>query len=76
MPLAAARTPWHTAGVSTKVIAQQLADLRRRVAKLEGSSPKPSNGWEEIVGTSKGQSLDREAARLGAEWRAKENRRK
>jgi hypothetical protein len=61
--------------VSTKVIAQQLADLQKRVANLEAEvKRKPRWAWKQIIGTSKGQRLDREAARLGAAWRAKANR--
>ena len=63
--------------MSTKVIEQQLTDLQKRVASLEAAVRRgPREGWKQIVGISKGQPLDREAARLGAKWRAKENRRK
>ena len=63
--------------MSTKVIEQHLTDLQRRVADLEAAiKPRPRDGWKQIVGISKGQTLDRQAARLGAEWRAKENKRK
>ncbi|HWY75602.1 MAG TPA: hypothetical protein VN281_08290 [Verrucomicrobiae bacterium] len=63
--------------MSTKLIEQKLADLQRRVTKLEGGvRGKPRGAWKEIIGVSKGQSLDQEAARLGAQWRSKENTRK
>jgi hypothetical protein len=63
--------------VSAKVIEQQLADLQRRVANLEGEVKRRSrDAWKQIIGASKGQRLDREAARLGAQWRADENKRK
>ena len=63
--------------VSTKVLVEQLADLQRRVATLEkGLTLKSRGAWKRIVGSSKGQALDREAARLGAQWRAKQNKRK
>jgi hypothetical protein len=63
--------------VSAKVIEQQLADLQRRVTNLEGEVMRiPRPAWKQIIGASKGQRLDREAARLGAKWRAKENKRK
>jgi hypothetical protein len=63
--------------MSTKMIEQQLSDLQRRVASLEAAAQRsPRGGWKQIIGISKGQDLDREAARLGAKWRAKENRRK
>ena len=68
---------WHTKGMSTKLIEQHLTDLQRRVASLEAAvKPGPRDAWKQIIGISKGQSLDRAAARLGAEWRAKENKRK
>jgi hypothetical protein len=67
----------HTERMSTKVIEQQLTDLRKRVASLEAAvKPGPRGGWKQIIGISKGHALDREAARLGAGWRAKENKRK
>jgi len=63
--------------MSTKLIEQQLTALRKRVASLEAAiKPKPRDGWKQIIGISRGQAMDREAARLGAEWRLKENRRK
>jgi len=43
---------------------------------LEHANRQSRKGWQEIIGASKGQRLDAEAARLGAEWRAKENKRK
>jgi hypothetical protein len=59
------------------MIEQQLADLRKRVSNLEErKNLKPRDAWRQIIGASKGQILDREAARLGAQWRAKENKRK
>jgi hypothetical protein len=63
--------------MSTKLIERQLADLQKRVASLETEvKRKPRDAWKLLIGTSKGQPLDREAARLGAEWRARENKRK
>src|SRR5207244_11025975 len=56
---------------------QRLTELQRRVASLEAAvKPRPRDAWKQIIGISKGQPLDREAARLGAEWRAKENKRR
>ena len=67
---------WHTERMSTKLIEQHLTDLQRRVASLEAAvKPRPRDAWKQIIGISKGQPLDREVARLGAEWRAKENKR-
>ncbi|MDB6032830.1 MAG: hypothetical protein JWM16_3168 [Verrucomicrobiales bacterium] len=63
--------------MSTKLIEQQLSDLQKRVADLETVvKRKPRDAWKQIIGTSKGQNLDREAAKLGATWRAKQNKRK
>ena len=59
------------------MIEQQLAELQKRVATLEAGLKRPPRGaWRQIIGTSKGHPLDQEAARLGAAWRAKENKRK
>ncbi len=77
MRLESAASKRQIQAVSTKVIERQLADLEKRVAELEtGVSCNSRNGWKQIIGTSKGQRLDREAAKLGAQWRAKANRRK
>src|SRR4051812_19633273 len=74
--IATARPAWHNHPVSIKLIEQQLTELRTRVANLEAQvKAKPREAWKQIVGTSKGQALDRQAARLGAEWRAKQKKR-
>ena len=74
--IARATSGWHTQPMSTKVIEQQLTDLQKRVAGLEAAVRRgPREGWKQIIGISKGQALDREAARLGAKWRMKENNR-
>jgi hypothetical protein len=63
--------------MSTKVIERQLTELQKRVADLEAAvRRKPRDGWKQIIGISRGQALDREASRLGAKWRAEENKRK
>jgi hypothetical protein len=63
--------------VSIKLIERQLTDLRNGVMELEAQvRANPRNAWKKIIGISKEQPLDREAARLGAEWRARENKRK
>jgi hypothetical protein len=75
--VARATAGWHTQRMSTKGIEQQLTDLQKRVASLEAAVRRgPREGWKQIIGISKGQLLDREAALLGAKWRRKENRRK
>ena len=63
--------------MSTKMIEQQLAELRKRVAALEARGDhKPRGAWREVFGMAKDDDLFAEAMRLGAEWRKKENRRK
>ena len=59
------------------MIEQQLTALEKRIARLEAAAKhKPGNAWKQIVGISRGQALDREAARFGARWRMKENKRR
>ena len=56
------------------MIEQELAEMKQRLAKLEAQAARrPSQAWREIIGTSEGDELDREASRLGAEYRAKQN---
>lgn len=63
--------------MSTKALEEKLAGLAARMEKLEALvAGKPGQGWKAIIGTSKGDALDREAAELGAAWRAKANKRK
>ena len=73
-----AETPvlWFDARMSTTAIEQELNELKKRVEALEKAAINPKHAWREIVGTLPGDELDREAARLGAEWRAKENARR
>ena len=59
--------------MSTEALEQKLVELTNRVERLEKKAPpvaKPN--WREAIGTSAGDEMDREAARLGAEWRASE----
>ena len=63
--------------MSTKRIEQELAEMKQRLAELEAQVAKrPGQAWREIIGTLKPDNLSREAARLGAEYRAKQNKRK
>ena len=60
--------------MSTKMIEQELAELKQRVEKLEAKvEQKPQDVWKEIVGAAKDDNLFEEAMKLGAEWRAKAN---
>ena len=62
--------------MSTKQIEQELAEMKQRLAKLEATvARKPSQAWREMIGTLKPDHLSREAARLGAEYRARQNKR-
>ena len=65
--------------MSTKRIEQQLADLQKRVEKLETATAqsderKPRDRWQEAFGAMKDCEHFEEAMKLGAEWRAKANR--
>lgn len=60
--------------MSTETIEQKLTELTARVERLEAKlKPVAKPTWRDVIGTSSGDELDREAARLGAEWRAREN---
>ena len=53
---------------------QTIADLQRRVKKLEASSqPAAKGSWREAIGFAKDDNLFRKAMKLGAEWRVKAN---
>ena len=52
---------------------EQLQTVIREVqARKKTNPPVAKPTWVEIVGTSPGDELDREAARLGEEWRRSE----
>lgn len=56
---------------------QQIAALQQRVEKLESKTKAASrHGWRAVVGTLESDELSRKAARLGAEWRVRENKRR
>ena len=61
--------------MSTDAIATKLAELERRLEALEAQTldRKPKGAWRELIGSQVDDGLFREAARLGAEWRAKSN---
>lgn len=65
--------------MSTKMIEQRLAELQKRVEKLEAAKI-PSNErrlrdrWKEAFGAMKDCELFEEAMKLGGKWRAKANR--
>lgn len=57
-----------TAVADEKLLAM-IADIQ---AKKRLSPPVAKTTWKEIVGTSSGDALDLEAAKLGEEWRRSE----
>lgn len=63
--------------MSTEMLEQKLAELQQRVEMLEAkvkSMAKPT--WKKAFGMMKDDDLSRDAARLGAAWRARENKRR
>ena len=60
--------------MSTKMIEKNLAELQRRVERLEARSlPVAKGNWRETIGFAKQDPEFREAMKLGAEWRATAN---
>ena len=60
--------------MSTETLEQTVTDLQRRVAQIETKLFSHSlGGWPAIAGQAKDDDLLEEAARLGAEWRARAN---
>ncbi len=63
--------------MSAEILEQQLTELQQRVELLERRTFRRSgNDWHEIVGTSNGDELDREAAAMAEAWRKSENQRR
>jgi hypothetical protein len=63
--------------MSTSTILRELATLKSRLDQLEETTAAPAGQrWRKVVGSIKPNALTREAARLGAKWRAAENKRK
>jgi hypothetical protein len=63
--------------MSTKMLEQKLAELQQRVETLEAKAkPVAKPTWHEAFGAMQDDELSREAARLGAAWRARENKRR
>lgn len=60
--------------MSTKAMEQTLADLQRRVSRLEAKSrPAAKGSWRAALGFAKGDKLFREAMKRGAQWREQAN---
>ncbi|MDB6003869.1 MAG: hypothetical protein JWR15_856 [Prosthecobacter sp.] len=63
--------------MSTEMLEQKLAELQQRVETLEAQiKPMAKRNWRNAIGMLKDDDLSREAARLGAEWRKRENARR
>jgi len=70
--------------MSTKAISQDpatsgneaVADFLKRLPSLRSKKTPAAKPWQRVIGTAKGDAVDKEAARLGAEWRAKMNKSK
>jgi hypothetical protein len=59
--------------MKTEATDEKLAALIREVqARKKLNPPVAKSTWSEIMGTSPGDDLDQEAARLGEEWRRSE----
>ncbi len=62
--------------MSIEAMEREIAELKLRVEKLEAKTkPVAKETWREAIGTARGDVIDREAARLGAEYRAEQNKR-
>jgi hypothetical protein len=63
--------------MSTKMLEQKLAELQQRVEMLEAKvKPVAKPTWRKAFGAMKDDDVSRSAARLGAAWRARENKRR
>lgn len=63
--------------MSTAAMQRELKEMSKRLKTLEELvGKKPGASWRDAFGAMKGNTLHREAAALGAAWRAKENKRK
>ena len=63
--------------MSIELLEHEIAELKQRVAKLEArQKPVAKPTWREAFGAMKDDEMSREAARLGAEYRAQENQRR
>ena len=63
--------------MSTEAIEREIVELKQRLASVEAKvQPASNQRWRTVAGSVKPNELTREAARLGAEWRAEENERR
>lgn len=61
--------------IKMEPVEELIARVRAR-REAAGANPLPKSGWRSVAGTLKDDALSREAARLGAEWRKAENKRR
>ena len=74
IPVAPGRASWHRPSMSTKLLAQKVDELTKRVESLETKIERaPKGAWRELIGSQEDDELFHDAVRLGAEWRAKAN---
>ena len=67
---------WHGISMSIEVLEREITELKQRLDKLEAKAkPVAKATWLEAFGAMKDDDVSREAARLGAEYRAQQNRR-
>ena len=63
--------------MSTEMLEQKLAELQQRVEMLEAKvRPVAKSTWKKAFGAMKDDDLSHAASRLGAAWRARENKRR
>ena len=63
--------------MSIELLEQEIADLKKRLERLEAKvKPVAKPTWRDAFGAMKDDEISREAARLGAEYRAQENQRR
>ncbi len=60
--------------MNTATVEPAFAELLREIQARKAKNPPVAKAtWKEIIGTSRGDELDREAARLGEEWKRGES---
>ena len=65
--------------MSIQTLEQELAVLKKRMTDIEtvvGQTTKSGQRWKEAFGAMKGDTLAREAAKLGSEYRMRQNKTK
>ena len=74
--IARSEVKWQGMSMTIELLEREITDLKQRVEKLEAKAkPVAKSTWLEAFGAMKDDDVSREAARLGAEYRAQQNRR-